>query len=71
MAIIGYELALTILTRADFPRNWALTQNNLAGAYMAKITGNRAENIDEAIVVINCFRSLHPAIFPNIGHDSK
>ena len=49
MAIIGYELALTILTRADFPRNWALTQNNLAGAYMAKITGNRAENIDEAI----------------------
>ena len=49
MAIIGYELALTILTRADFPRNWALTQNNLAGAYMDKITGNRAENIDEAI----------------------
>ena len=49
MAIIGYELALTILTRADFPQDWAMTQNNLAGAYMDKITGNRAENIDEAI----------------------
>ncbi|MEG4397464.1 tetratricopeptide repeat protein, partial [Microcoleus sp. N9_A4] len=49
LAIIGYELALTILTRADFPQDWAMTQNNLAVAYRDKITGNRAENIDEAI----------------------
>jgi tetratricopeptide (TPR) repeat protein len=49
MAIIGYELALTILTRADFPRDWERIQNNRGVAYRDKITGNRAENIDEAI----------------------
>jgi len=49
IAIIGYELALTIFTRADFPQDWATTQNNLAIAYRNKITGNKAENLDEAI----------------------
>ncbi|WP_377474071.1 MAG: CHAT domain-containing protein [Microcoleus anatoxicus] len=53
IAIIGYELALTIFTRADFPQNWAGTQNNLASAYSDKITGNKAENLDEAI---RCFQ---------------
>jgi|AGSF01.1.fsa_nt_gi Uncharacterized protein conserved in bacteria len=49
IAIIGYELALTIFTRADFPQDWATTQNNLGIAYSDKITGNKAENLDEAI----------------------
>ncbi|PSB54122.1 hypothetical protein C7B67_00165 [filamentous cyanobacterium Phorm 6] len=49
IAIIGYELVLTIFTREDFRENWATTQNNLGTAYSDKITGNRAENIDRAI----------------------
>ncbi|MEG3857944.1 tetratricopeptide repeat protein, partial [Microcoleus sp. herbarium12] len=49
IAIIGYELALTIFTRADFAEYWAMTQNNLGEAYRNKITGNRGENLDEAI----------------------
>jgi MoxR-like ATPase len=64
-AISCYQLALEIYTRAHlrknwaitqnnlglayFPENWATTQNNLGLAYKDKITGNRAENIDEAI----------------------
>ncbi|HAT13433.1 MAG TPA: hypothetical protein DCS91_07530, partial [Microcoleaceae bacterium UBA11344] len=38
IAIIGYELAFTIFTRADFPKYWAMTQYNLAIAYYYKIT---------------------------------
>ena len=50
IAIIGYELVLNLITRTDFPENWAMTQNNLGNAYLYKNTGNRAENIiNEAI----------------------
>ncbi len=49
IAIIGYKLVLNLFNRADFPQDWAVTQNNLAIAYRSKITGNRAENIDAAI----------------------
>ncbi|MGB7712392.1 MAG: hypothetical protein WBL95_23145, partial [Microcoleus sp.] len=49
IAIIGYELVLTIFTPDKFRQEWATTQNNLATAYWSKITGNRAENIDTAI----------------------
>nr|NMG10125.1 hypothetical protein [Brasilonema sp. UFV-L1] len=30
IAIAGYEVVLTVLTREAFPQNWAMTQNNLA-----------------------------------------
>jgi CHAT domain-containing protein len=49
IAIACYLQALEVYTRADFPEDWAMTQNNLATAYSDKITGNRAENIDRAI----------------------
>ncbi len=49
IAIIGYELILTIFTPDKFPQDWAKTQNNLGNTYYYKITGNRAENIDAAI----------------------
>jgi hypothetical protein len=51
--LVCYQRALEIYTRADFPEKWATAQNNLGLAYKDKITGNRAENIDEAISFIN------------------
>ena len=49
IAIAGYEIALTVYTRSAFPEDWAMTQNNLAIAYLYRILGERAENIELAI----------------------
>ncbi len=48
-AIAYYELALQVLTREQFPEQWATTQNNLGEAYRNRIRGERAENLEEAI----------------------
>jgi tetratricopeptide (TPR) repeat protein len=42
-------LALLVYTRADFPQDWAMTQNNLAIAYSDRIREDRVENIERAI----------------------
>ena len=43
-------LALEVYTREAFPEKWARTQNNLGLAYSARIRGERAENLEQAIV---------------------
>jgi CHAT domain-containing protein len=48
-AIAGYEAALEIYTKEDFPIDWAMTQNNRANAYLNRIRGDRAENLENAI----------------------
>ncbi|MEG4066522.1 CHAT domain-containing protein, partial [Microcoleus sp. Pol11C2] len=48
-AIACYQLALEVCKRADFPQEWATTQNNLAAAYSNRIREDRAENIERAI----------------------
>ncbi|MDZ8189794.1 MAG: CHAT domain-containing tetratricopeptide repeat protein [Nostoc sp. ChiSLP02] len=49
IAIVGYEIALTVYTKSAFPVDWATTQNNLGNAYADRILGNKAENIENAI----------------------
>ena len=49
IAITGYGIALSVYTRDAFPENWAMTQNNLANAYLHRIRGERAENLETAI----------------------
>jgi hypothetical protein len=49
IAIIGYEVALTVRTREALPVEWAATQNNLANAYRERIKGDKAENLEKAI----------------------
>ena len=49
IAITGYEIALSVYTRDAFPVDWAGTQNNLANAYLYRIRGERAENLETAI----------------------
>jgi Tetratricopeptide repeat len=49
IAIAGYQAALSVYTRDAFPENWAMTQNNLANAYLNRINGSRADNLERAI----------------------
>ncbi|MCF2145914.1 tetratricopeptide repeat protein [Desmonostoc muscorum LEGE 12446] len=54
IAIIGYEVALTVRTREALRVDWAATQNNLANAYRERIKGDKAENIKKAIAAYTC-----------------
>ena len=49
MGIVSYELSLQVRTRDAFPEDWAMTQNNLAGAYSDRIRGDRAGNLEQSI----------------------
>jgi CHAT domain-containing protein len=53
IAITGYEIALTIFTRVDFPEDWAATQNNLGNAYSQRIRGDKTKNIEQAITAFS------------------
>ncbi len=65
IAITGYEIVLTIYTRADFPQNWATTQNNLGTAYLYRIRGNKAENLELAITAFSVALQIYTcADFP-------
>ncbi|NEO62491.1 MAG: CHAT domain-containing protein, partial [Moorea sp. SIO4G2] len=48
-AIACYQLALEVYTREAFPINWAMTQNNLGEAYLYRIEGEKAQNLEVAI----------------------
>jgi CHAT domain-containing protein len=48
-AIAAYEAALTALTRAQQPDEWADTQNKLGGAYLNRTRGDRADNVEKSI----------------------
>ncbi|MBN9118887.1 MAG: hypothetical protein J0I06_06970 [Planctomycetes bacterium] len=53
-AIGCFEAALRVRTEADFPQDWAMTQNNLGNAYSDLPTGDRGENLRRAI---GCFEA--------------
>jgi CHAT domain-containing protein len=49
IAITSCEIALNIFTFDAFPQQWAITQINLAVAYLYRIRGDKAENLEQAI----------------------
>ncbi len=53
IAIVSYETVLKVFTQQAFPKQWAMTQNNLATAYSDRIKGDKAENIEKAIQSYN------------------
>ena len=53
LAIIGYQLCATIVTR--YSSFWANLQFNLGTAYLNRIEGNRKENIEQAIHAYQAF----------------
>jgi CHAT domain-containing protein len=53
IAITGYEVIATIFTREALPQKWATLQNQLGHAYLNRIQGKRAENLETAITYFN------------------
>ncbi|BAG01452.1 CHAT domain-containing protein [Microcystis aeruginosa] len=53
IAITGYHTLLEVYTREAFPKQWAMTQNNLGTAYNYRIRGERADNLELAIAAYN------------------
>ena len=49
IAIVAYDIVLSVRTFETNPEDWAQTQNNLAVAYYSRIRGERAHNIERAI----------------------
>ncbi|MDY6976381.1 MAG: tetratricopeptide repeat protein [Pseudomonadota bacterium] len=49
IAIACFQAALEVYTREAFPKDWAMTQNNLGNAYSDRIKGERGDNIEGAI----------------------
>lgn len=49
IAIAGYKIAATALTRESIPEEWALCQMFLGMAYRRRFKGDRAENQEQAI----------------------
>ena len=53
IAIIGYMVVLTAISKYDFPHKWSNTINRLGNAYRERILGSKQENIE---LSINCHR---------------
>jgi len=49
IAITGYKVVLTVLTRDEFPEAWATTQTNLGIVYCNRIRGDKAQNLELSI----------------------
>ena len=49
ISIVGYEVVLKFFTYKSHREIWAMTQNNLGGAYRNRIRGDKAQNIEAAI----------------------
>jgi tetratricopeptide (TPR) repeat protein len=62
IAITGYEVITTVFTRDRFPEDWARTQNNLGNAYLNRIRGERADNLETAIA---CYQEALTVSFFN------
>jgi hypothetical protein len=62
--IAGYEAALALFTHASYPAPWALIQNNLGAAYEELQTGDRAENLRNAIFDRSAVLRIHGMLAP-------
>ena len=48
-AIAYYDTVLSLYTEQNFPKAWAIVQNDLGNAYVDLPTGDRSENLQKAI----------------------
>ncbi len=56
--------ALEILSETEFPREWALIQNNLGGCYRNLPTANKRDNVSKAIEHYNAALGAYKALGP-------
>ncbi len=53
ITIAGYQTILSVFTRRVYPKEWANTQLSLGTAYLYRIRGERAENLEMAFLLLN------------------
>ncbi len=63
IAITIYKIVLHIFTFSNFPQEWAITQSNLATAYLNRIRGDKADNLEKAFTA--CTEALKVSTFDN------
>ncbi|MBD2018206.1 CHAT domain-containing protein [Microcoleus sp. FACHB-53] len=66
IAITGHEIAATVFIREAFPEKWAKIQNNLGEAYRNRIRGDKPQNIEKAVVVLQDALPYIPEEFPEL-----
>lgn len=49
IAVTGYEVVTTVITREVSPEEWAMIQNYLGLAYLKQIDGDLGQNLESAI----------------------
>lgn len=49
IALVGFQIVLTLINRQSFPLQWSSTQQALGAVYYVRLRGDRAENLDLAI----------------------
>ncbi|NET86775.1 MAG: CHAT domain-containing protein [Kamptonema sp. SIO1D9] len=54
IAIAAYRVATTVFTREVYPEYWKSIQNDLGSAYLYRIYGEKAENLESAI---KCYKN--------------
>lgn len=68
IAIAGYESALTIYTKEQFPEEWANIQVNLGSTYAVRVKGNKAQN---AMHKIACYEHALSVFTPEYDKEKR
>jgi tetratricopeptide (TPR) repeat protein len=66
IAITGHEIAASVFIREAFPEKWAKIQNNLGEAYRNRIRGDKPQNLEKAVVVLQDALPYIPEEFPEL-----
>ncbi|MFB2876023.1 CHAT domain-containing protein [Floridanema aerugineum] len=65
IAIVGYEVILSVFTRTVYPQEWATAKHCLGTVYVYRIQGERAKNLEKAIAYYQeALEVLTPATYP-------
>ena len=72
IAIAGDEIALTVFTRQEYAKDWAMTQSNLGNDYGGRIRGEKAENLELALDAFVASLEIYTReVFPENGAGTK
>lgn len=59
IALTGYHIIAPIFIKAEYPEQWAITQNCLGLTYLDRVQGNRLENLKQAIAYFTAALSFY------------
>lgn len=59
IALTGYQIASEVFSQEQFPEQWRILQNYLGVAYIHRIQGDRAENLESAVHYLQAALELY------------